>query len=208
MFYFWFYKIFNNNKLSNIQYLLSCRFKHYITTLVHLDSWIAFLTIPRAWGKVLSFGRSQQDKKTNKQPSLIDKFLATYFYHIWNLKFESTIYFLFQTLSFKAKSVAQLNQVIHAKLWLGWQCIFWDSFQCKNLNLIVWNMLLAQVWTRLCNYFKCDRTSNDRSQLWKKKLKLNDDDKNDSKFNISSLGFKIWNHLQKSYSSTTFQEYQ
>ncbi len=123
--------------------------------------------------------------------------MATYFYHIWKFQFESTIYFWFQTLSFKAKSVAQLNQVIHAKLWLGWQCIFWDSFQCKNLNLIVWNMLLAQVWTRLCNYFKCDRTSNDRSQLWKKKLKLNDDDKNDSKFNISSLGFKIWNHLQK-----------
>jgi hypothetical protein len=75
-----------------------------------------FLTIPRAWEKVLSFGRSQCDKQKSKQASLIDKFLATYFYHIRKFQFEGTIYFCFQTLPFKAKSITQLNQVIHAKL--------------------------------------------------------------------------------------------
>jgi len=75
-----------------------------------------FSTIPRAWGKVLSFGRSQCDKQKNKQPSLIDKFLATYFYHIQKFQIEGTIYFCFQSLPFKAKSITQLNQVNHAKL--------------------------------------------------------------------------------------------
>jgi hypothetical protein len=75
-----------------------------------------FSTIPRPWENVLSFGRYQCDKQ-NKQTTLFNKqILGHIFLPIQKFQFEGTLYFCFQTLPFKAKSITQLNQVDCAKL--------------------------------------------------------------------------------------------